>query len=75
MHARKTFCSKQGESTVKPIEGIDSDACVIYPIISSGDVNGAVIMLADEKNSPDASEIDFKLAQTAAVFLSKQLES
>ncbi len=58
---------------ISPIEGIDKTAAVIFPIIVAGDVTGAVIMLQnDHKTFPGDAET--KLAQTAAVFLGKQME-
>ena len=58
---------------VQPVEGLDRAANIIYPIIASGDVTGAVIMLVGEKNAPP-TEVEIKLAQTAAAFLGKQME-
>ncbi len=59
---------------VQPVEGVDHPAAVIYPIIASGDVTGAVIMLTGETiKIPTDAEI--KLAQSAAAFLGKQTES
>ncbi len=58
---------------VQPVEGIDHVAAVIYPIIASGDVTGAVVMLkGDTIKVPTDTEI--KLAQSAAAFLGKQME-
>ncbi len=75
MKKRKSFTSKNQEQNITPVEGIDRVASVAYPIISSGDVNGAVIMLKDENNtSSQPSDSDIKLIQTAAAFLGKQLE-
>lgn len=58
---------------VQPVEGMDHMAAVIYPIIASGDVTGAVVMLkSDTVKVPTDTEI--KLAQSAAAFLGKQME-
>ncbi|MBQ4128362.1 MAG: AbrB/MazE/SpoVT family DNA-binding domain-containing protein [Ruminococcus sp.] len=58
---------------VQPVEGMDQPAAVIYPIIASGDVTGAVVMLkGDTIKVPTETEI--KLAQSAAAFLGKQME-
>ena len=65
------FRSNVGD--IQPIEGIEHSAAVIYPIIASGDVTGAVIMLTSESMKvPTNAEI--KLAQSAASFLGKQME-
>ncbi len=58
---------------VQPVEGMEIPANVIYPIIASGDVTGAVVMLrSDTVKIPTETEI--KLAQSAAAFLGKQME-
>ena len=46
---------------------------VIYPIISQGDVIGSVILLAKEQNKK-MSDTELKVAQSAAGFLSSQME-
>ena len=46
---------------------------VVYPIIASSDVTGAIIILFDEKNTPP-TQVEVKLAQAAAAFLGKQME-
>ena len=74
MENRKSYsATEQTLSDIQPIEGIEHFASVIYPIISSGDVTGAVVMLTGEsKKIPSDTEI--KLAQSAAAFLGKQME-
>ena len=47
---------------------------VAAPVISEGDVMGAVLFVAPKDASP-AGEIECKLAQTVAAFLGKQMES
>jgi len=44
---------------------------LITPIISEGDVIGAIVMLSADKTM---GEVESKLAQTAAGFLGKQME-
>ena len=75
MTNRKSFATTQQTfGDVLPIEGVQNCAAVIYPIISSGDVMGAVVMLSGEElKIPTSAEI--KLAQSAAAFLGKQMES
>ena len=46
---------------------------VIYPIISQGDVIGSVILLSKEQNKK-MNETEVKVAQSAAGFLSSQME-
>ena len=47
---------------------------VAAPILSQGDLMGCVLLLLDENDAPLA-DADQKLAQTAAAFLGKQMES
>lgn len=74
MEMRRSYSAKSDTiGEIIPVEGIDKAAVIMYPIIASGDVTGSVIMLQNEKNSiPQETEI--KLTQTAAAFLSKQME-
>lgn len=70
-----------GESGSKTIsllsdEEIDGkySSQIISPIITEGDVIGAVIIASIEQGKK-FSEIELKLAETAALFLGKQMES
>ena len=49
------------------------EAAVIYPIIASGDVMGAVVMLTGD-TAKIPTNVETKLAQSAAAFLGKQME-
>lgn len=74
METRRSFMAHQNEvGEIQPVEGVDRAANIIYPIIASGDVTGAVIMLVGDNNTPP-TEVEIKLAQTAAAFLGKQME-
>ena len=55
------------------LEGVDRSICVAVPIIVSGDVSGAVVLVCNE-NTAIANESDVKLATVAACFLGKQME-
>ena len=48
-------------------------AQVIYPIISDGDAIGSVILLSKDDKTK-MSEVEQKVAQSAANFLGKQME-
>ena len=74
MDARRSYtASEQTLNNVQPIEGMEHNAAVIFPIIASGDVMGAVVMFSGENvKLPTATEV--KLAQSAAAFLGKQME-
>ena len=71
MDDRRMVTDEFGER-VYPIEGSDSTASVIAPIISNGDILGAVVFLRSDSAQIGQSEI--KLAQVAASFLGKQME-
>ena len=74
MDNRKSYtATEQTLENVQPIEGVEHNAAVIYPIIASGDVMGAVVLLSSENlRLPSGAEV--KLAQSAAAFLGKQME-
>lgn len=73
MESRQSYNSAESKSPLQPVEGISSNALLLYPIIASGDVTGSVIMLcSDEKTVP--SESDIKLAISASSFLGRQME-
>ena len=70
---RKNYHFSKEQSLLQPVEGMDNQALLIYPIISAGDVTGSVIMLStSEKHIP--SDSDIKLIQSASAFLGKQTE-
>ena len=74
MDSRKSYAAtQQSMNDIQPIEGIEHCAAVIYPIIASGDVTGAVIMMRSEQ-SKVPTDADIKLVQSAAAFLGKQME-
>lgn len=76
MTERETLVAIRGE---KNFIGISNDeeeysSQVIVPVICEGDVIGAVLILAREaKQKPGETEL--KIAQTAASFLGRQMES
>lgn len=75
MELRRAFIADR--TTVRflqPVEGLERYAGILYPIISSGDVAGSVIMLMDLALTLP-TEADIKLMQTAAAFLGKQMEA
>ncbi len=58
---------------LQALEGFDRKASVVVPILSAGDISGAVVMLlSDEMSVP--TETDIKLSKVAAAFLGKQME-
>ena len=73
MQSRQKFVGSEADHALRPIEGIERNASVVYPIIASSDVTGAIIILFDEKNTPP-TQVAGQLAQAAAAFLGKQME-
>ncbi len=61
-----------GGGGIVAVDGSGLSVAVAYPIISCGDVSGAV-MLVDKDGKP-ASEADIKLVLAACEFLGRQLE-
>lgn len=61
------------DQKVAPVEGVDRAALACAPIISSGDVAGAVAFLSPNE-SATVSEVQTNLIQAAAQFLGKQVE-
>ena len=74
MEGRGTYRSSGGSGI--PVSPADEHYClaVASPILTEGDVMGCVLFLAPPGSAP-ASEVEYKLAQTAALFLGKQMES
>ena len=72
MENRKTV-SFDTASNLTALEGIENEICVAAPILSSGDSNGAVVLVASEQGNK-VTESDIKLVAVAASFLGKQME-
>ena len=73
MEKRENYvCVIDGER-MKPVEGLEREAAVAFPIIGGGDVSGALVMLMHE-NGSCPTQTETKLAQIAASFLGKQME-
>ena len=75
MEGRRSYRYTAGEKPIRATE--DSDKYhlgVAAPILCQGDLMGCVLLLLQE-DQPPLTEADQKLAQTAAGFLGKQMES
>lgn len=73
MEKRENYvCAEDGER-MKPVEGLDREAAVAFPIIGGGDVSGSLVMLLNDCGSRP-TQTETKLAQIAASFLGKQME-
>lgn len=73
MENRSSFVSGTDKHTLMPVDGLDRSAAIAYPIVGSGDVSGAVVLLFGE-NGAAPTQAEIKLAQVAASFLGKQTE-
>lgn len=75
MEARRVFRQESGGSCVPAAEGAEGFCLsVAAPVISEGDVMGCVLFVSP-KNAPPAGDLEYKLAQTVAAFLGKQMEA
>ena len=75
MEQRKNYRYRPGEVLIRASESSDKyHLGVAAPILSQGDLMGAVLLLMGEEVTP-LQESDQKLAQTVAGFLGKQMES
>ncbi len=71
---RKSYlCNNKNDNKVHPVEGINRHAVAVFPILSSGDVTGAVAFIANDSEAI-VTDNQAILAQTAAMFLGKQIE-
>ena len=72
IESRRIAVPKDSEE-VFAVEGINRRICVAAPIITAGDVGGAVVLLENEEGKA-AGDTDIKLAGVAAEFLGNQME-
>ncbi len=74
MEERMSFiASPRSSESLQPADGRDEKACLAFPVVSSGDVSGAVVALFNAKGEYPAPP-EVKLLQVAAEFLAKQTE-
>lgn len=74
MEGRRTY-RRDGPEGMMVCEGAEQYCVSIAaPIITEGDVMGCVLFISPQK-APVASDVEYKLAQTVAAFLGKQMES
>ena len=72
---RRIYIYKNGETKVmKPFEGSDLRAAMAAPIISSGDISGAVVLIMPEGANYAPGEADIRICRVAAGFLGRQME-
>ncbi len=66
-------CTALNDKTVYAVDGNDRRICVAAPILSAGDIGGAVVLLENNGISA-ASDTDVALASVAADFLGRHIE-
>lgn len=71
MEERKIF-SGESADVLYPVDGVSYGASIAAPILSNGDILGAVVFLWSDGSKISPTEI--KLAQVAASFLGRQME-
>jgi AbrB family transcriptional regulator (stage V sporulation protein T) len=72
MIERKRFFSDSEENSFEPVEGIDRKMIGCVPVLSNGDVTGAVVFLADDNFI--ITDMQKSLLLAAGQFLGKQTE-
>ena len=73
MDARTPYRAESGSERIFPVEGASLAAAGVFPILSAGDLNGAVVLMQKEDGSlPD--EMQIKPFEVAAGFLGSQIE-
>ena len=78
MEDKEIYTSNDNNNVALPITKNDNNerkynSQVVYPIISDGDVIGSVVLLSKE-NTTKMTEVEKKVAQSAASFLGSQME-
>lgn len=74
LESRKSYAYDAGNEPFKPVEGMQANALAVSPIISNGDISGAVAFMANGEND-HVTENQSMLCKAAAMFLAKQIES
>ena len=75
MESRRSYFSDgTGAVNFCPVEGMEKGAIACSPIISAGDVSGAVAFLENGSAVP-ANDVQIVIVQAAAQFLGKQIEA
>lgn len=78
MEDKEIYTSNENNNVSLPITKNDNNerkynSQVVYPIISDGDAIGSVVLLSKE-NTTKMTEVEKKVAQSAASFLGSQME-
>ena len=77
MESRRAYYAEAGKERMKPAEGISRTALAAQPVITAGDVTGAVAFLdsADPSKATVPTDLQRSLITAASQFLGRQLEA
>lgn len=71
--SRSPYIAEPNGQKIIPVDGTQQSIACLFPIIASGDLNGAVVVL--EKESGELpQDMQIKLTEVAAGFLGSQIE-
>lgn len=78
MEDKEIYASKDNSNVAMPItkngnRDKENNAQIVYPIISNGDTIGTVILMSKDPNKK-MTEVEQKVAQSAATFLGSQMD-
>lgn len=73
LESRRSWSYDGEGKALCPVEGVDRHALAITPIVSGGDISGAVCFMATDEQTKGSTMLT-TLSQTAAGFLGRQLE-
>ena len=78
MEDKEVYTSKENSDKAVPITRNDTNekknkSQIVYPIISNGDTIGTVILMSKDPNKK-MTEVEQKVAQSAATFLGSQMD-
>ncbi len=74
MESRGHFsCYSEKNKIMFPIEGMDNEGALIFPIIAGGDICGSIIVLKSSKTLPSES-LATTLTKISAEYIGRQIE-
>ncbi len=68
--SRSNYVNKENKS-ISALEGLNNNVCAVSPIINSGDLNGAIVLVQND-NCKKTVDSDIRLINVAAKFLGNQ---
>lgn len=76
MESRRTYLAKPNAERMRPVEGLPRTALACMPILTAGDVTGAVAFLDPTDTKPAApTDLQASLISAASQFLGRQMEA